>query len=100
MTSHTGLTVMLECKCRTEKKWTAGKNADARQTFLRMPAFTYDLIFQHHTVYNNNNTCSNAPPSVCTCSMDEAKQVLTNMSKSRKSAYFHHVFANNIFWYI
>ncbi len=28
------------------------------------------------------------------------KTSLTNMSKSRKSAYFRHVFDNNFFWYI
>jgi hypothetical protein len=28
------------------------------------------------------------------------KTSLTNMSKSEKSAFFRHVFANNFFWYI
>ncbi len=29
-----------------------------------------------------------------------SKTILTNMSKSEKSAYFRHVFANNFFWCI
>jgi hypothetical protein len=29
-----------------------------------------------------------------------SKTSLTNMSKSEKSAFFRHVFANNFFWYI
>jgi hypothetical protein len=36
----------------------------------------------------------NAPKKVI------SKTSLTNMSKSEKSAYFLHVFANNFFWYI
>jgi hypothetical protein len=30
----------------------------------------------------------------------KSKTILMNMSKSRKSAYFHHIFANNVFWCI
>ncbi len=49
MTSSTGLTLMPECRCRTEDG-TAGKSANAGLTFSGSPVLPHlHLIFQHHT---------------------------------------------------